>query len=45
MVSTPWDEIEQVYDYLGSILKPFGLVLDYERIKETRPVIAEMLRR
>jgi NAD(P)-dependent dehydrogenase (short-subunit alcohol dehydrogenase family) len=45
VVSTPWDEIVQVYDFLGGVLKPFGLELDYERLRETRPVIAEMLRR
>jgi len=45
VVSTPWDEIKEVYDYLGAMLKPFGLELDYERIEMTRPLIAEMLRR
>jgi NAD(P)-dependent dehydrogenase (short-subunit alcohol dehydrogenase family) len=44
VVSVPFDEIKPVYDYVGAALKPYGLVLDYERIKKTRPAIAEMLR-
>jgi NAD(P)-dependent dehydrogenase (short-subunit alcohol dehydrogenase family) len=44
VVSVPFGEIKPVYDYVGKILKPYGLELDYERIKETRPRIAKMLR-
>ncbi len=41
----PWDIIKPIYDTLDSILyKPAGVPLDYERIKATRPKIAEMLR-
>ena len=41
----PWDEIKPVYDLLNGILyKPIGMPLDYDRIKQTRPKIAEMLR-
>jgi NAD(P)-dependent dehydrogenase (short-subunit alcohol dehydrogenase family) len=44
VVTAPWDDMKGVYDYLGTVLGPFGLELDYERIKMTRPKIAEMLR-
>jgi NAD(P)-dependent dehydrogenase (short-subunit alcohol dehydrogenase family) len=44
VVTTPWDAIEEVYDYLGAMLEPFGLQLDYERLEATRPKIAELLR-
>jgi len=44
VVTVPFDTIKDVYDYLAVILKPYGLELDYERIKMTRPKIAEMLR-
>ena len=44
VVTVPFDEIQSIYDYLGAVLGPYGLELDYERIKRTRPKIAEMLR-
>jgi ankyrin repeat protein len=44
VVGVPFDEIKPVYDYIRPILKQYGLELDYERIKRTRPGIAEMLR-
>jgi hypothetical protein len=44
IVTVPFDSIKSVYDYLGAVLTPFGLELDYERIQRTRPRIAEMLR-
>ncbi len=40
----PWEEIQWIYDYVGEILSPAGLVLDYQRIRETRPQIAATLR-
>ena len=43
-VAGPFEEIRVVYDLLGTVLGPLGLKLDYERIKATRPKIAEMLR-
>jgi ankyrin repeat protein len=43
-VIAPFDDVKGVYDYLGKILGPLGLELDYEQIKMTRPKIAEMLR-
>ena len=44
VVTVPFEAIEGIYDYLGAVLGPYGLELDHERIKATRPVIAEMLR-
>jgi NAD(P)-dependent dehydrogenase (short-subunit alcohol dehydrogenase family) len=43
-VSAPFEAVRGVYDYLGAMLGPLGLELDYDRIRETRPEIAEMLR-
>ena len=44
MVAGPFDDFKGIYDSIGKSLKPLGLKLDYERIKKTRPEIAEMLR-
>jgi NAD(P)-dependent dehydrogenase (short-subunit alcohol dehydrogenase family) len=44
VVTVPFDDIQGIYDYLGAVLGPYGLELDYERIKITRPRVAEMLR-
>jgi NAD(P)-dependent dehydrogenase (short-subunit alcohol dehydrogenase family) len=44
VVTVPFDAMKDLYDYIGAALEPYGLKLDYERIKETRPRIAEMLR-
>jgi len=43
-VAGPFDNVKVIYDHLGKGLKPLGLRLDYDRIKRTRPRIAEMLR-
>jgi hypothetical protein len=43
-VAVPFDSVKGVYDSIGKGLKPLGLRLNYERIKTTRPRIAEMLR-
>jgi CubicO group peptidase (beta-lactamase class C family) len=43
-VSAPFDEVKGIYDAFGQALAPLGLQLDYERIRVTRPKIAEMLR-
>jgi hypothetical protein len=40
----PWEQIKPIYDYVGPIMSPTGLKLDYERIRETRPKIAAMLK-
>jgi len=42
-VSDPFDAVKGIYDSIGKGLRPLGLELDYERIKRTRPRIAEML--
>jgi len=44
VVTVPFDDVKGFYDYLGAVLGPLGLELDYEQIKATRPRIAEMLR-
>jgi len=43
-VAGPFDDVKGIYDSIGKALKPLGFKLDYERIKMTRPKIAEMLR-
>ena len=43
-VEGPFEQMKPIYDLLGVGLGPLGLKLDYERIKETRPRIAELLR-
>jgi ankyrin repeat protein len=44
-VTSAFDDVKGIYDYFGAVIfKPLGLELDYERIKMTRPKIAEMLR-
>ncbi len=42
-VAGPFDDVTAIYDSIGKSLKPLGLRLDYERIRRTRPRIAEML--
>ncbi len=44
LVSGPFDTVKGTYDFFGTVLKPFGLELDYERIEATRPKIAKMLK-
>ena len=43
-VEGPFEEKKATYDELGAGLAPMGLKLDYDHIRVTRPVIAEMLR-
>ena len=40
----PWEQIKPIYDYVGPIMSPTGLKLDYERIRKARPKIATMLK-
>ncbi len=41
----PWNAVKPFYDHLNTILyTPIGIPLDYNRIQQTRPKIAEMLR-
>lgn len=43
-VGGPFDDVKPIYDLLQGALGPYGLKLDYEFIRETRPKIAEILR-
>ena len=43
-VDGPFEDVRGIYDAIGGALGPLGLTLDYERIRSTRPEIAEMLR-
>jgi peptidoglycan/LPS O-acetylase OafA/YrhL len=42
-VAAPFETVKGIYEYFIKIYEPLGLKLDLERIKNTRPVIAEML--
>lgn len=42
-LSTPYEDVKGIYEQFGKDLGPLGLKLDYERIEETRPVIAKMI--
>jgi hypothetical protein len=42
-VVAPYEDVVGIYNYFGNTLGPIGLELDYDFIKKTRPVIAEML--
>jgi peptidoglycan/LPS O-acetylase OafA/YrhL len=42
-VSAPFEVVKGIYDYFVNTLGPLGLVLDYEKLKSTRPYIAKML--
>ncbi len=44
IVEIPFEDVKGFYDAMGAALKPAGVVLDYDRIKTTRPKIAEMLK-
>ena len=44
IVTAPFEYDKDIYDKLSKALGPFGLNLDYNKIKSTRPKIAEMLR-
>jgi len=43
-VSGSFEDVRFIYDIFARDLGPLGLKLDYKRLEETRPVIAEMLR-
>ncbi len=43
-VAAPFEAVKPIYDYFSKVYEPLGLKLDYEKIQETRPVIAEMLK-
>jgi ankyrin repeat protein len=39
-----FNTVKPAYDMLGQSLAPMGLVLDYDQLEKTRPIIAEMLK-
>ncbi|MFD2589170.1 ankyrin repeat domain-containing protein [Croceitalea marina] len=43
-VEAPYAEVEGIYSYIKEQLSPLGLELDIVRIKETRPVIVNILK-
>lgn len=44
-VQAPFMDVKPFYDGVGSALAPFGLELDYDRIREARPRVAAMLQK
>ncbi|MEI6075254.1 MAG: ankyrin repeat domain-containing protein [Verrucomicrobiota bacterium] len=42
-VQVPFESVQGIYDYLGTVLAPAGLKLDYAQIKAERPRIARLL--
>ncbi len=44
VVTVPFDSLKDSYDYIGRVLAPYGLKLDYDRIEMARPRIAALLR-
>ncbi|HCC69977.1 MAG TPA: ankyrin repeat domain-containing protein [Bacteroidales bacterium] len=44
-VEIPFENIRPVFDEVSKGLGPLGLKLDYDRIKEQRPVVADLLRK
>jgi len=43
-VLAPFSAVHGIYEYFAKTYEPLGLKLDFEQIKATRPVIAEMLK-
>lgn len=43
-VTSPFESVRGIYEFVEGALAPYGLELDYDRIEATRPKIAEMLR-
>jgi ankyrin repeat protein len=43
-VAAPFEVVKPIYDYFSKVYEPMGFKLDYERLKEIRPMIAEMLK-
>ncbi|MDA7536452.1 CotH kinase family protein [bacterium] len=42
-VQIPWDQAKPIYDFVGSMLQPIGVSLDYERIQKNRPIVVALL--
>ena len=43
-VAGPFEESKPGYDMMGQMLGPMGLKLDYDHIRATRPVVAQMVK-
>lgn len=43
-VAVPFEAVKPIYDYFAKVYEPLGLKLDYEKIQESRPIIAELLK-
>lgn len=43
IVSTPFTAVKSIYESMGKMLAPMGLILDYSYIEKTRPQIAAIL--
>lgn len=43
-VSVPFESVKPIYDQFSKDLGPLGLKLNYDQIKKTRPVIADLLK-
>ena len=41
-VQIPWVQAKPIYDFVGTMLQPIGVVLDYERI-QNRPIAVALL--
>ncbi len=42
-VSMAWDDAKGLYEYIGSLMAPFGHKMNYERIRAARSVCAQIL--
>ena len=43
-VQIPFENVKGIYDAVGASMRPLGLILDYEQIKDAKPKIAELLK-
>ena len=43
VLMAPFDQVKGIYDQMSRDLGPLGLKLDYDAIKSSRPVIAQMI--
>ena len=43
-VAGPFSQVKPIYNLLQAVLGPHGLKLDYARLEQTRPRIADLLR-
>ena len=43
VLSVTWEDAKGMYDFIGTAWAPYGLKMDYERIKKARPICAQIL--